>query len=512
MGELDNDELKNVINKINVRKSIGPDELDPRVIKNCQEQISKPLSIIINNIFETGDIPDELKIGKIIPIYKNKEKDLPKNYRPITVLSVFTKIFEKILYNRLSNFMEKNKIINKKQYGFRNNYNTEKALCDSINKIKWQLDKGNIVMVTYFDLTKAFDVINRDILTQKLQYYGIRGTSLKLMKNYLNNRQQYVQIGQTKSDILINEWGVPQGSNMGPMLYNLFVNDIFTAEENIELILYADDTSVITTGTNIQEVAEKMQNAINVIKEWFENNELQVNKEKTKIIVFRNKNKIINTDGVEMKYGETKIEIVESTTFLGITVNKNLNWNLHVNRICNKLTKNVGIINRIKNLISKKLLINLYYTLIYSNLQYCVTIWGLLSKTNQEKINRIQNKILDILANRKLTNMERIQKARTLKMLTFRNIYNMSMALTMYKKIYLNEYEGIFEINKRTCNRNIRNIKSYIQPKIRTEIGRQTIEYMGVKIWEEIPNEIKEAKNIRIFKRKYKEWLISKQI
>ena len=214
-------EVETEIANMNINKSPGHDDICSRIIKTTSKEIFKPLTHIFNLTFEKGIIPDKLKIALVTPIFKANENNKFKNYRPISVLTCFSKLLERLMYKRLIKYVEKNKILSKHQDGFRKNRSTELAVIELVDKITKAIDKGEYTIGIFLDLSKAFDTINHKILIKKLEHYGIRGICLKWFENYLENRKQIVKYNQIKSKEMKITSGVPQGSILGPLLSSI---------------------------------------------------------------------------------------------------------------------------------------------------------------------------------------------------------------------------------------------------------------------------------------------------
>jgi hypothetical protein len=228
-----------------------------------------------------------LKLAIVTPIFKANENNIFENYRPISVLSCFSKLLEKLMYSRLINFIDKNQILSKHQYGFRKSRSTEFAIIELVDKITKGIDQGQYTLGIFLDLSKAFDTINHRILIEKLELYGIRGICLKWFKNYLENRKQTVKYNTIKSDEMIITSGVPQGSILGPILFLLYINDIQNFSRIVSIILFADDTNIFYSHTCLKKLNEIMQTEINKISDWLNTNILSLNTTNTKFMLFR---------------------------------------------------------------------------------------------------------------------------------------------------------------------------------------------------------------------------------
>ncbi len=203
------------------------------------------LSELVNLSFETGIFPDILKIAKVIPLHKKESKIDHRNYRPISLLSVLSKIFEKLIYKRIYSYLDQKKLLYSKQFGFRGNHSTNHAIISLTEHIRNLLDKGEYVCGIFVDLEKAFDTVHHDILCEKIKSYGFRGNINRLLKSYLGDRKQYVSINGFDSDVKNVTCGVPQGSSLGPLLFLLYINDLFLSLSQTSCGHFADDTFII---------------------------------------------------------------------------------------------------------------------------------------------------------------------------------------------------------------------------------------------------------------------------
>ena len=272
-------------------KAPGHDHIPMHLVKNSFDIISKPLMYLINLSLEKGIFPNNLKTAKIIPIFKAGDVDIFTNYRPISILSSFSKIYEKIMYNRLLDFIQRFEILYSLQFGFRTKHSTSHALTHLVNKIATDIDQSKISIGVFLDLSKAFDTLNRDILFSKLENYGIRGVALNWIKSYFQNRKQYVQYNNVSSSHLITQCGVPQGSILGPLFFILYINDLPNASRIVEPLLFADDTSICYSHSDPEVLAAVLNEALQNIASWMRANKLSVNIDKTVYVIFHSRHK-----------------------------------------------------------------------------------------------------------------------------------------------------------------------------------------------------------------------------
>ena len=244
-------EINSIIKSIKSTSACGVDNIPIAVIKHVANNISPVLSSLINYSFQTGSFPDALKIAKVVPVFKNGDKTLLNNYRPISLLNSFSKIFEKAFLSRLTSYLNKDKLLADEQFGFQKNRSTQQALTSFIDIVTEALDNKNYVIALFLDLSKAFDTIDHNILLKKINNYGIRGQAFAYIKSYISNRQQFVDLDGVKSNLLPINCGVPQGSSLGPLLFLLYINDLTNCSKLLKILLFADDTTLICSSSDL---------------------------------------------------------------------------------------------------------------------------------------------------------------------------------------------------------------------------------------------------------------------
>ena len=348
---------------------------------------------IINRSFEEGVFPSQLKLAKVIPIHKNGPKTDVSNYRPISLLSSFSKIFEKMMHNRITSFLESNNSLHELQYGFRAGRSCEHALLAAQHEILTCLSKKQIAMLLLIDFSKAFDMVNHEILLKKLVHYGIRGLAHTWLASYLSNREQYVSINGKHSSSKMLECGVPQGSILGPLLFIIYINDIPHLSHLAKFILYADDANIIITGNNLDEIEAKFTALSTALMAWVSSNELALNVRKTNYMIFTNKRKIDFTNFAP-KLGNIPIERKNVARFLGVLIDEKLTWKHHITAIKTKMSRYIGILYKLKHILPLSARINVFHSLVQSHLNYCSLVWGLSCKSNIETLFVTQKKAM----------------------------------------------------------------------------------------------------------------------
>jgi hypothetical protein len=285
-------EVTNIVSDIKNSMSEGCDGLPSSILKQIFHPIAAVITKIINVSFLAGIFPDALKIAKICPIFKSGDKHTLSNFRPISVLPSFSKIFEKIMYKRLNDYLTKYTMLSPNQYGFRKGYSCYMALLDMHYNISTALDRKEYAAGVFLDLSKAFDTVDHAILIKKLEHYGIRGTPLNLFISYLSCRKQYVSFRGTNSYLSTVICGVPQGSTLGPLLFLLYINDITSCSAVLKFILFADDTNIFFSHKDINILIKTLNQELLKLSMWFRANKLSLNVLKTNFMFFGKKTRL----------------------------------------------------------------------------------------------------------------------------------------------------------------------------------------------------------------------------
>lgn len=505
-------EIIEIVKKLKSSKSRGYDELSVHLLKQIIHHIASPLSHIFNLSLSSGIFPDLLKIAKIIPIYKKDDPSQIVNYRPISLLPSISKILEKIVYNRLYSFLIKNNILIPHQYGFRKNFSTDYAILQLTDQIIESLAKKQHVIGVFMDLSKAFDTINHYILLRKLRSYGVRGNVLSWFEDYLRNRRQFVHYKSASSQTSTVLCGVPQGSILGPLLFLIYVNDIINSAPFLSYVLFADDTNVFYSHTDLNSLITTLNSELVKLSCWFKCNKLSLNINKTNCIYFRNNNSRQNALQQNILIDGLPLVEKEFTKFLGVTIDSQLNWKNHIDRICTSASRGVGILNKLKHFFSRKTLYMLYNALVFPYMSYCNTVWGNSNKTQIQSLLLLQKRALRICtSSHYLSHTDPFFYQ--LKTLKIDDVHTFQTAIFMFKfskKLLPSTFQNIFTYNS--------NIHSYPtrhsldihlnNPKIL--LAHRSIRHHGPDIWNSLPDNIKLSSSLYSFKALMKKHLLIK--
>lgn len=495
-------EITHIINALKNTCAPGDDDIRPVPIKAAVEFIIGPLTYICNRMLITGVFPEKMSIARVTIIFKGGNKTDFNNYRPISVLPLFSKIAERVIYKRISSFFTTKNVICKQQYGFQTGKSTETALLNIKEKIISNFEQKLYTIGIFIDFRKAFDSIKHDILIKKLEIYGIRGLSGQLIESYLSERKQYTQLHETRSETGKIKYGVPQGSILGPLLFLAYINDIVNVPLTPDIVLYADDTNVFFSGPDLALLESKANAWLNELHIWLNINKIALNVNKTKFMIFAPKNKPI-PHNVKLHINHSQLMFTSACQFLGVCFKPDLSWSDHVSHVCLKVSRSIGLMYRLRQILPMWLKKRLYFSLIHSHLVYCHLVWGLCNKTDSDRLQSLQRKALRFICPISQTESSIFQ---ILKILPFAELYSFSLAISIYHQIRNNFDLFSDKYLKREVIYNLRT--SYlVGHRPRTNYGNQTMHNQIVSLCNSHPSVIDEAcnsKTIWQYKRKMK--------
>ena len=408
------DHVKKIICSLAPKFICDVSGISTKMIKFIGNEISSPLSHIFNLSLTSGTFPKCFKQCRVIPIFKNGDRLECDNYRPISLLSSISKVLEKIVAEKLVAHLLTNDLLYNFQFGFLPKRTTEQNLLHIVNYISCALNENKYCIGIFLDLKKAFDVCSHDILLKKLQKMGINETAYTWFKSYLQGRSQCVDIMNNFSDFQNLDISVIQGSTLGPLLFLCYINDFWTATKLFS-VLFADDTTCLAKGTNLNDLILYVNAELQKIANWFRSNKMALNTSKTKYIIFRTHGKPINADICNIVYNSTEIGLEDDPTLispiqrihnngveqsfklLGVHFDEYLSFDKHIVYLCSRISKSLYCINRLKNFVDLASLKKLYFSMVHSHLAYCINIYGCANQTNLEKLVLKQKQAIRII-------------------------------------------------------------------------------------------------------------------
>ena len=505
-------EMEKIIDSLKSSNSSGLDGISNNLLKISKPFITHPLVHIVNLSFSTGYFPKCLKLSKIIPVFKKGDKKEVSNYRPITLLSSLSKVFEKAFLNRLITFAKKHNILSEKQFGFQKLKSTKSAISTTLNNIIDKLNNKENVIGLFLDLSKAFDCVHHETLINKLNKMGIRGLSGDWLLSYLIDREQCTEIRQSnkygwktcyQSSFQKVKYGVPQGSVLGPYLFLLYINDLsdLVSKKGMGITLYADDTTILVSNNTLEELKLSINGLCIELRNYFTAHNLVPNISKTSYILFnlcKANTAMVNT--LNVTYDNQCIQETQKANFLGIAIDNKLSWHAHIESVCTKLNKVIFLMVQLKRVVSQKQLLMVDHSLFHSILDYGAMLWGTASKTDIQHILILQKRAIRIIAN--LKPRESCRKAFvSLNILTVVNVY-LYYIITYVKNLEISKNEDVHDHDTRhKCN--------FFIESYRGVFAEKNITYAGSMYYNILPTELKSCTNYNIFKKKLKSTLAS---
>ena len=494
-------EILNLINKLNVQKSVGPHSIPTDIFHLIKINLADPLSNIVNLTFTTSTYPDNLKISKTKPIFKENGSKLEcSNYRPISLLSNINKIIETLMHERLYNFLSTHHCIYNLQFGFRPGHSTNHALLSLTEEIRNALDNNLFACGIFIDLRKAFDTVDHDILLQKLDHYGIRGAANDWFRSYLSNRKQIVSLNGFNSQELNVDFGVPQGSVLGPLLFLIYINDLHVAIKYSKTYHFADDTNLLNKNKSLKQLKKHLNLDLRSLCKWLKSNKISLNASKTELLVFRHPNKKIDYD-LKLKIDGKRLIPSKFVKYLGVLIDPHLNWSYHVDSLAIKLSRATGMLSKVRHYVSAETLRKIYYGIFSSLLGYCSIIWGQTSNKNVTRIVRLQNKAIRTInfAHYRHSSSILYKNKKILKFTDLVQLQNFILVHDSLKGSLPTVFHDIFTYIKDKHDYNTRSAKrDKLYPhKINTKVyGTNSVTYQATKTWNKWVSQFPEKKFI----------------
>lgn len=500
-------EVFKIIMNLKNTTSVGYDQITTKIIKKSSKIIAQILSHLINLSLLSGVFPTKLKTSVIRPIYKKGDKTLLNNYRPIALIPILSKVFERVVYIRILNFIEKHSILTPDQNGFRKNKSTSLAAFNIVNNILENVDNRLSTVGVFFDMSRAFDFVSHELLLWKCERYGIRGRPLEWLHSYLTNRSQYVEINSVntttqeeefvKSSIKYNKVGVPQGSILGPLLFILYINDI-TQITNCRCSLFADDIAIVIPDNFTDNYNNKINLNIDKIVTWLRDNNLEINVLKTKYIQFGNRG--TKKLDLNVRYKNEPITETDSIKFLGIQLDRWFTWKEHIENLCSKISRFVYPLWRLPKICNLTTALKAYHGYVASNLRYGILLWG--NSVHTSSIFIAQKRCIRALYGvSPHTSCKPLFK--DLKLLTLTSIYIFEVC------VFVRTHMHLFEKKGEKCKFATRYPDRLCLPPSRTAMRSRNAYHMCVTIYNKIPNKFKNL-TLNKFKKQLHEWLVEK--
>ncbi len=494
------DHVTKSLTSLDTHKATGLDGLSSKLLKLSAPAIATPLTQLINQSITSGKFPTQWKTARITPIHKAGDHSETNNFRPISILCVTSKILERHIHNHFYQYLIDNNLLHPAQSGFRPKHSCETALAKLVNDWTENMEKGLLNGVIFVDLRKAFDLVDTNILLQKLELYKCDNTSLSWFRSYLQGRSQCVQFKSAMSKTAEVTHGVPQGSILGPLLFITFMNDLpFHIVSHIDM--YADDSTVHVSAKTVCELNQKLNVDLENIKIWCRENNMLVNKEKTKAMLVTTYQRAthLDTQTLDVNYDGVALCNVDCEKLLGVNVDKHLSWREQVNKVANNLSKSIALLRRIKCYLPTETRLTYYKTFLQPHIDYCLLIWG--QSNHICRIHKLQKMALRVIYDKpKITSSEPLFKQSGL--LPVQKRYLLRTSITVYKAMH-----GLAPayISAMFQQKNGRTTRSSTRgdlciPSSNLCVTRKALPYSGANIYNSLPCHIRQSSTLNSFK------------
>ena len=499
-------DIEKQVRALNINKSTMSNSIPPKILKENQDICCEPLTNVINYCIENCCFNSELKLADLTPVHKNDDTTNKKNYRNVSLLPVVSKICEKVLQSQISAHVDK--FLSPYLCGYRQGFSAQHALVSMLEKWQKSVDKGGFGGGILMDLSKAFDTLNHDLLIAKLHTYGFDKDSLKLLKSYLSDRWQRTKINNSFSSWKSLLIGVPQGSVLGPLLFNLFINDLFYIIK-CDLCNYADDNTPYACDLSLKSLMDKLECASDIALDWFRSNGMKLNSSKCKLLVCGHK-----FENMICKIENDNVIETHMVKLLGIEIDSKLTFSHHVNTLCKKVSQKLNALSRLCKLLPfyrRKMLMQAFFN---SQFSYCPLVWMFHNRQLNTRINNLHYRALRMVYQDQVTSFEELLCKDGSVAIHHRNLQFLATELYKVNKgIGPSFMEEIFPKNpnansldasvgarEKSTFYNFDNTKKVYS-------GLETLRCLGPKVWDMIPKDVKNIDSLILFKNKIKNWI-----
>ena len=496
LPEVSEEAVKKIIENLDPKKSVGFDGLSAKLFKKCMFLLPF-IVFLISKSFKDLKVPEIWKIGAVKALHKSGPKNILSNFRPISVLPTITKILEKLIYEKLYQFLIDNRLLSSKQFGFRSGHSCTDAILCLINNVFKAKNSGKKVCVVSIDISKAFDTVSHPILLHKLYRLGMDWDSIQWFNSYLTDRKQFVRNGKLTSNTLNISVGVPQGSILGPLLFAIYLNDLLELPLNGDIFSYADDCNLVYFADNYEELQEKVQTSLNLINKWMSDNRLTLNAKKSNYMCIDFTGR--PTSELSLLIGDNTISKVSSTKLLGIYIDDRLAFKTHVDYVCKQMSSRIGLISRMKKFLPKETLNMLYKSLVQPVVDYGLPVYGFTYESHFKRIQKLQNRSSRLISS---SSQEYNVLFKELNWKTFverRNYFSFIFIFKCLNRLTPEECHPLFEIRQSAIMTKSVSNQELAVPRKYSQTFANSIFYTGITLFNKLDKSLRKLPDFRLF-------------
>ena len=461
--------------------------------------LAPSLTTLFNSCIQCGKWPSYWKRKVWTPVFKKEDKTDCTNYRPVTVLNAVAKVFESLLSKQITKKIDSH--LYDKLSAYRKRHSCETNLIRVTEDWRKAIDNKECVAVLSTDMSKAFDSLHHALMIKKLEAYGFSDMSLELMSSYFTDRRNCVKINGVTSTWKEQLRGCPQGSPLGPLLWNIFQNDLPLNVHTSNLFMYADDHQVYQSGSNIKAIISELTNKAENVSRWYRENLLHANPKKYQVLIMtpRNFDKEAK-DECTLDIDNQKLKPTGNLRILGVNVDDTLSFTEHISGICKKVRKKIGVLARLRNLISSKTKLQLYLTAILPHLTYCQTVWHFCKQSERRKLERLQERALRIIYNCRTDTYEDLLRRGKLPSLYNRRLQEIVTLMYKVRNGLVPDYIGeLFNFKNKVYS--LRNADFDIPRYSTVRYGKHSIRYLGPYLWSRLSPSDRQQPSLDSFRR-----------
>ena len=504
--------VQRILHSLKVNKAAGLDKIPARLLKDAEMELAPSITYLVNKSISDGIVPDLWKVARVTPLHKSDDKLQVENYRPISVLPVLSKVVERVVHSQLNAHLHQLDFLYQHQYGFRRGHSTEQAITQLNNWVLESMDEGKVTGLLFIDISKAFDSLNHKVLLRKLEHLGLSERSLRWFRSYLADRQQSVLINGELSEPHTITLGVPQGSILGPLLFNVYINSLPNAVKKTRMILYADDAVLFCDASTRQELQVALEREFTKISNWYTDNRLTINVKKTKLMLAGSKRMLSLFEDFELQSNGTQIDRVQSFKYLGVTMDSKWSWKPHISNLLKKLGHRLSLFNRIFHMLDNRTRIAFYNGLVLPHLDYADTVWGDQPglKSEMEKLQSFQNKFAKKIQLGKMSSSEALKCLNWLPLAGRRLSHRCTAVENAIKGDIPQHFESFKSTLRSSHGYNTRHGYLPRLPKPKTECGKRVSYFRFTNDWMSLPVFLRKPMPCTIFKKNLTRFLMDK--